>query len=110
MKFQIVLMMCTVLVSGCSNQQLQTAGIGGATVNAYPQNMTNSQLCEIQIYGRPTTQTRVAVASEYTRRGLNGDYCERQYTKNTIVKWYDRWLSSQPEISNPIEATPELYK
>ncbi|WP_159065043.1 hypothetical protein [Thaumasiovibrio subtropicus] len=108
MLFRVVLVLSLSLLSGCSTQSLNRMGMGNSPVTVYPQYMSNSELCEIQIYGRPTTQTRVAVASEYTRRGLNGDYCERLYTRNVVGKLYDQWLS-RPVDNVESGPTPEQY-
>ncbi|WP_413111337.1 hypothetical protein [Thaumasiovibrio sp. DFM-14] len=100
MKTYIVALCCLVLTA-CSSQQMNKVGLSGSTVNAYPQQMSDSELCEIQIYGRSTTQTRVAVAAEYSRRGLNGRYCERLYTSNALTKLYDRFVASETKEAQP---------
>nr|WP_159063841.1 hypothetical protein [Thaumasiovibrio occultus] len=87
--FPLGIVMASVSVLGCSSQQMRSVGIGNSPVTAYPQHMTDEQLCEIQIYGRQSTQTKVAVAAEYTRRGLTGDFCHKAYTQTVLGEIYD---------------------
>jgi len=72
-----------ILLSGCSNQQASQLGMRGSPVTAYPQNMTNMQLCETLYYKRPTTQTKVAIGAEFNKRRLNKLWCDNEYKK-----WY----------------------
>ncbi|WP_299018673.1 hypothetical protein [uncultured Photobacterium sp.] len=51
--------------------------------------MTNLELCETFAYSRKAKHSRVAIASEWTRRGLSHKYCDKisnEYYLTTAIK------------------------
>jgi len=65
-----------VALSGCSAKQSQQLGMRSSTVTKVSQQMSNLEICETYLYGRSSTQTHFAIASEWSRRGLSRKYCE----------------------------------
>lgn len=79
----------TASLLGCSAQQAQSLGMRNSTVKHSPQQMTNLELCETYAYGRKAVHTRVAMASEWSRRGLSHSYCDKirnELYLTTVVK------------------------
>ncbi|KLV07275.1 hypothetical protein ABT56_07030 [Photobacterium aquae] len=66
-----------VFLNGCSAQQSEKLGMRSGTVTKTPQQMTNLEICETYAYGRKSTQSRFAIASEWSRRGISKKYCEK---------------------------------
>ncbi|MCK6262911.1 hypothetical protein KP803_06420 [Vibrio sp. ZSDE26] len=87
------MLMMAIAIQGCSNQQASAVGMRKSTVTAYPQNMTNTQLCETLYYSRSSTQTKAAIGSEFNRRGLSRSQCDEQNKKLYLVKAIDEILS-----------------
>ncbi|WP_242446235.1 hypothetical protein [Photobacterium angustum] len=83
-----------VFMVGCSSHQAQELGLGGGQVNGYAQNMTNAQLCSIYLKERTSNQTRAAIASEWSRRGLSRAYCKEKANEWYLTK-FAKWLTLQ---------------
>ena len=73
------------LLSACSHHQEAQLGLRSSSVNAYPQNMNNMQLCETLYYHRASNQTRAAIGAEFNRRRLNKSWCHKAYN----ATWLD---------------------
>ncbi|MCW8330852.1 hypothetical protein MD588_18835 [Photobacterium sp. SDRW27] len=73
----VTLGLVTLSLLGCSAQQAQSLGMRSSTVQQVPQRMTNLELCETYAYGRSAKHSRVAIASEWNRRGLSHKYCDK---------------------------------
>lgn len=65
------------LLSGCSAMQAEALGLRSSKVMKTPQQMSNLEICETYAYGRQSKHTRVAIASEWTKRGINRKYCDK---------------------------------
>ncbi|MCL9781646.1 hypothetical protein M9194_09430 [Vibrio sp. S4M6] len=80
-----------ILLAGCTEHQANELGVGNGTVNSYPQNMSNMQLCQTLYFSRPTDQTRVAIGAEFDRRHLDYQSCKARYNQTfltTLIKDY----------------------
>lgn len=86
----VTLGLVTMSLMGCSAQQAQSLGMRSSTVQHVPQRMTNLELCETHAYGRSAKHSRVAIASEWSRRGLSHKYCDKirkeLYITTTVKK------------------------
>ncbi|CAH0535883.1 hypothetical protein [Vibrio marisflavi] len=92
--------MTIILLAGCTEHQANEMGIGNGTVTNYPQNMTNMELCQTLYFSRPTTQTRVAVASEFDRRKLDYSSCKAQYDENFLSAFIKQYEAQQAANSS----------
>ncbi|GAD88488.1 MULTISPECIES: hypothetical protein [Vibrio] len=87
-KYFIVLLVA--LLAGCTHNQAKALAINTSSVNVYPQNMTNIQLCDTLFYGRHTNQTLAAIGSEFNRRKLSKTWCDQAGNKwylTSTVEW-----------------------
>ncbi|CAG20244.1 hypothetical protein [Photobacterium profundum] len=93
-----------VALSGCSAKQSQQLGMRSNTVTKVSQQMSNLELCETYLYGRSTTQTHFAIASEWNRRGLSRKYCEETINQLYISAWAS-WLVANKDKKTTEDAT-----
>lgn len=93
-------------LTACSNSQSAQMGMRSSVIYAYPQNMSNMQLCETLYFGRPTTQTKAAIGAEFNRRRLSKSWCEKQYRMSYLER-LARSITApsepQPEVTQPIQ-------
>jgi len=85
----VTLVLVTMSLLGCSAQQSQSLGMRNSKVQHVPQKMTNLELCETYAYGRSAKHSRVAIASEWNRRGLSHKYCDnirKEFYITTTIK------------------------
>ena len=69
--------------------QAEALGLRSSKVTKTPQQMSNMEICETYAFGRKATHTRAAIASEWTKRGINRKYCDKirkQWYVTTTVK------------------------
>ncbi|MDX1301769.1 hypothetical protein [Photobacterium sp.] len=83
----LILATAALAMTGCTANQASQVGMRSSTVTKTAQQMSNLEICETYAYGRSTTQTRVAIASEWTRRGLNHKYCDEIVNELYITAW-----------------------
>lgn len=96
----VLLSTCIALsLIGCSSKQATQLGLGGGTVAKYPQYMSNAEICETYLYGRATTQTKVALASEWNKRKLSRKYCDKKYNEYYATKVVPSTTISTPRSS-----------
>ncbi|CAH0528677.1 hypothetical protein VHP8226_02702 [Vibrio hippocampi] len=97
----------TLAVSGCSSQQLHDIGLPNPPINRYPENMTDTQLCEVATGNRATNQTVVALEGEMFRRRITLPQCHQRLRELYLTQW---WASFSKEGTqsddNATEPTP----
>ncbi|MGR5387409.1 hypothetical protein ACPV4I_25645, partial [Photobacterium damselae] len=74
------------------SKQAAQLGVGGGAVAKYPQYMSQAEICETYLYGRATTQPKVALASEWNKRNLNRNYCDNKYNDYYAPK-FAKWVT-----------------
>ncbi|HIF9196409.1 TPA: hypothetical protein ACX6PX_001648 [Photobacterium damselae] len=100
----VLLSTCIALsLIGCSSKQAAQLGLGGGTVAKYPQYMSNAEICETYLYGRATTQTKVALASEWNKRKLNRKYCDKKYNEYYATK-FAKWVTGIKSEQDAVDA------
>ncbi|WP_119005716.1 hypothetical protein [Vibrio ezurae] len=88
-KFLVVLSIS--LLAGCTHNQVKALSLNTSSVNTYPQNMTDLQLCDTLYFGRPSNQTLAAIGSEFNRRKLSKSWCLHVTNRWYLTRTYD-WL------------------
>ncbi|MGF1684851.1 hypothetical protein [Photobacterium minamisatsumaniensis] len=96
-------------LAGCSAQQSQSMGMRSSTVTKTPQQMTNLELCETYAYGRSATHTKVAIASEWSRRGVSQSYCKKIREELFITSILKK-LADSEELPESKQAKPVQLK
>ncbi|UPR25422.1 hypothetical protein ITG08_01040 [Vibrio cyclitrophicus] len=97
--FWLMLVTASLVIMGCSAKQASRLGFRQSTVTRNAQQMSNIEVCEVQLYRRSTTQSRAAVASEWSRRKLSRSYCDDALNElyiATFTKWLMKENKSPP--------------
>lgn len=88
-KFLIAAFVATTLL-GCTAKQSSRLGFRKSTITWSAQQMSQKEICEVYLYGRRTTQTMAAVASEWSRRKLSRLSCDdtlNEFYISSFTKW-----------------------
>ncbi|MEZ8695301.1 hypothetical protein AB6D15_24150 [Vibrio splendidus] len=96
--FWLVLTTVSLVIVGCSAKQASRLGFRQSTITRNAQQMSNIEICEVQLYRRNTTKSRVSVASEWSRRKLSRLYCDDALNELYITS-FTKWLMKENKKS-----------